>query len=99
MAKDNVADQEQTTAATLQLVLVNSKLTLLAFCLMKVEVRFKFECLAADVEHKGLECLCNNGARSHHLAEVVVSDTVELVNGLEPLLLQKRVDGTWHPNV
>jgi len=88
MSQKNIADEDKVATAALQLVRVDSELASLSLSLMQVELGRQLKHLPADLEADGLDLLLGLITRSHHLAEIVVGDAVEVGDRRLPLLLE-----------
>lgn len=99
MSEHDVSDQEETTAAALKLVLVNGKLTLVAFSLMEVEAWLKLKHNLANLENYWLQVLCEVLTWLHHETEVVIINAVNFWNSFLPLCLQELERILWDANV
>ena len=89
MPQHDVSDEEEAATATLELILMDGELALLALSLVEVLRGWKFDLLSADLEDQRFQLLFDLVTWGHHLTEVVVSDAVNIMNSFLPFFLQE----------
>lgn len=101
MPEQGVANEVKVATAALHLVLMNSELASSALGLMQIELGCHLEDNISNLDANWMQLWCNFLARSHHLAEVVVVDAVEIhvTNILLPFLLQMLECCLWNTEV
>jgi hypothetical protein len=66
---------------------------------MEIEPRAHFESLSTNRESYWLELRSNICTWGHYLAEVVVSDAIQIVNIMSPLFLKVLEHLIWDTNI
>lgn len=99
MSQKCVSNEDKGSSSSLKLVRVNGELASFSFGLMEVKSRAHFESLTTDRESNRLEFRCNISTWGHHLAEVIISDAIQIMNIFSPLLLKVLEHLVWDTNV
>ena len=87
VSEHDISNQEQSTAASLKLVLVDGKLTLVALSLVEVQVWSKLEHHVVDLESDWLQLRGDGLAGLFDEAEVVIVNAVHVSDCFVPLVL------------